>query len=424
MANWSNPTLTSLYTDFMNQLKDRDVDLALQFDGVTTSNLATGTIRWNSSANRWQKWSGSAWGELTSTYALTGLSTTGNASIGGTLSVTGTTSLAAATATTPATADNSTAIATTAWVKAQGYGGVTSGTSSNTPNTLVQRDASGNFAAGTLTLTSFSVSGSPSISGTLTLAGALINGNVANAATGFFGLPAGSSAQRPANPSAGLVRFNTSLTQYEGYTGSTWQTLGINYASASEVNGITAIASNSAGSDILLMPDKGGITSGMFIVGPGIVPGTTVLSTGVVGGIQMSQASVATGAGFDSLSVGFYVADKVLSPGNASGRLARAWVNFNGTGTVAIRSSFNVSSITDNGTGQYTVNFAAAMPDTGYCVVAAGDTAAGGSSPRTVGVNATGTGGVAPTTTAVKICSGADGASYADLARVNIAVFR
>ena len=44
----------------------------------------------------------------------------------------------------------------------------------------------------------------------------------------------------------------------------------------------------------------------------------------------------------------------------------RAWVNFNGTGTVAIRDSGNVSSITDNGPGQYTVNFAAAMPDTNY----------------------------------------------------------
>lgn len=46
---------------------------------------------------------------------------------------------------------------------------------------------------------------------------------------------------------------------------------------------------------------------------------------------------------------------------------AKAWVNFNGTGTVAIRASFNVSSITDNGTGDYTVNFTTAMPDANYC---------------------------------------------------------
>lgn len=45
---------------------------------------------------------------------------------------------------------------------------------------------------------------------------------------------------------------------------------------------------------------------------------------------------------------------------------ARAWVNFNGTGTVAIRASGNVSSITDNGVGDYTVNFTNAMPDTNF----------------------------------------------------------
>jgi hypothetical protein len=47
----------------------------------------------------------------------------------------------------------------------------------------------------------------------------------------------------------------------------------------------------------------------------------------------------------------------------------RAWVNFNGTGTVAIRASGNVSSITDNGTGDYTVNFTTNMPDANYAPV-------------------------------------------------------
>jgi hypothetical protein len=45
---------------------------------------------------------------------------------------------------------------------------------------------------------------------------------------------------------------------------------------------------------------------------------------------------------------------------------AKAWVNFNGTGTVAIRAAGNVSSITDNGTGDYTVNFTNAMPDADF----------------------------------------------------------
>ena len=49
---------------------------------------------------------------------------------------------------------------------------------------------------------------------------------------------------------------------------------------------------------------------------------------------------------------------------------AKAWVNFDGTGTVAIRAAFNVSSITDNNTGNYTVNFTTAMSDANYGVSA------------------------------------------------------
>jgi len=47
---------------------------------------------------------------------------------------------------------------------------------------------------------------------------------------------------------------------------------------------------------------------------------------------------------------------------------AKAWVNFNGTGTVAVRGSNNVTSITDNGTGDYTENFTNAMNDANYAV--------------------------------------------------------
>lgn len=50
--------------------------------------------------------------------------------------------------------------------------------------------------------------------------------------------------------------------------------------------------------------------------------------------------------------------------------MARAWVNFNGSGTVAIRAAHNVSSITDNGTGAYTVNFTSAMADANYVLAA------------------------------------------------------
>ena len=52
----------------------------------------------------------------------------------------------------------------------------------------------------------------------------------------------------------------------------------------------------------------------------------------------------------------------------------KVWVNFKGTGVVAVRASFNVSSITDNGAGDYTINFATALVDANYAVVASADT--------------------------------------------------
>jgi hypothetical protein len=64
----------------------------------------------------------------------------------------------------------------------------------------------------------------------------------------------------------------------------------------------------------------------------------------------------------------------------------RAWVNFNGTGTVAIRASGNVSSITDNGAGDYTVNFTTAMSDANYAFTAFPKTSSGAQN-RTVFAN-------------------------------------
>lgn len=60
----------------------------------------------------------------------------------------------------------------------------------------------------------------------------------------------------------------------------------------------------------------------------------------------------------------------------------RAWVNFNGTGTVAIRASGNVTSITDNGVGDYTVNFTTAMPDANYAVTGTAGDYTGGTQNR------------------------------------------
>ena len=96
-------------------------------------------------------------------------------------------------------------------------------------------------------------------------------------------------------------------------------------------------------------------------------------------------------------------------------QVAKAWVNFNGTGTVAIRDSFNVSSITDNGTGDYTVNFTNAMANTNYCPV---------SNAWNVGSAAGMAGDDTRLTTSytMQVTSG-DGSSVADMVDINVVIF-
>jgi hypothetical protein len=111
----------------------------------------------------------------------------------------------------------------------------------------------------------------------------------------------------------------------------------------------------------------------------------------------------------------------VFKDGNGTtiGTLCRAWVNFNGTGTVAIRASFNVSSITDNGTGDYTVNFTNAMPDANYSV--SGNCSAVNTGGYVVGIaNSL----AVPTTTSLRILTDSKSTGVIDLAFVNVAIFR
>lgn len=70
MANWSNPLLTSTYATFLSELKDRDLDVAKQFDGVTITNPVSGMIRWNSTNKYWEKYNGTAWTALSTKYSI------------------------------------------------------------------------------------------------------------------------------------------------------------------------------------------------------------------------------------------------------------------------------------------------------------------------------------------------------------------
>ena len=95
---------------------------------------------------------------------------------------------------------------------------------------------------------------------------------------------------------------------------------------------------------------------------------SAVTTTKIANG-NVTEAKIATGAvTVDKIGAAAVTAAKLdgAQSGTAPIYAARAWVNFNGTGTVAIRASGNVSSITDNGTGDYTVNFATPMADANY----------------------------------------------------------
>jgi len=111
--------------------------------------------------------------------------------------------------------------------------------------------------------------------------------------------------------------------------------------------------------------------------------------------------------------------------GSAPSYSARAWVNFNGTGTVAIRASGNVSSITDNNTGDYTINFTTAMPDSNYAIIGSAQGLASGSDVVHFGANGySGSPIIAPATTNCKVGTFAYSGAGADSAYVMVGIFK
>jgi hypothetical protein len=122
-------------------------------------------------------------------------------------------------------------------------------------------------------------------------------------------------------------------------------------------------------------------------------------------------------------TTGSFSGDLSFNSGYGSSAVAygcRAWVNFNGTGTVAIRASGNVSSITDNGTSDYTVNFTTAMPDANY-----GISGAAGLNNTSLKVVVQPSTLASPTTTAVRIqVPSADGSLGSDPPIVCVSIFR
>jgi hypothetical protein len=139
------------------------------------------------------------------------------------------------------------------------------------------------------------------------------------------------------------------------------------------VNDVQVVVNN-----VVQYPPNYSVSSNTLTISPAPSAGTnnvyvrylsTTLQTITPSDLTVSAAKIQTNAiTTDKIADANITAAKLNGAQSGSAPIygARAWVNFNGTGTVAIRASGNVSSITDNGTGDYTVNFTTAMPDANY----------------------------------------------------------
>ena len=135
---------------------------------------------------------------------------------------------------------------------------------------------------------------------------------------------------------------------------------------------------------------------------------------------KIETDSLASGLVAPSATTATTATSLTTASGSAPSYSARAWVNFNGTGTVAIRASGNVSSITDNGVGNYNVNFTNAMPDANYFASVTGDVSGVGD----FAVACTGDSDFARTTSAVRARIGTTAGAAADSSIVSVAIFR
>jgi hypothetical protein len=183
-----------------------------------------------------------------------------------------------------------------------------------------------------------------------TVAGTLVSSGQVDI-TGAFRLDSTAGASGQALVSAG------------GNNTPTWSTLGTMAAQNSTTVAITG--GTITGITDLTVADGGtgasSITANSVILGNG----TSALSGNLVAPSTSGNILTSNGTTWTSAAAPTGI---TATTGSAAYYGARAWVNFNGTGTVAIRASVNVSSITDNNTGNYTVNFTTAMPDVNYVV--------------------------------------------------------
>ena len=267
---------------------------------------------------------------------------------------------------------------------------------------------------GTGTVNGISLSGTVTSSGSLTLGGTLSGVSLSTQVTGTLPIANGGTGQTTAT-----AAFNALAPSQTGNSGKYLTTNGTNtsWATVSSTGTVTSVAAtvpaflSVSGSPITtsgtlaisysgtalpianggtgqttaqaaMNSFAGAVTSGQYLRGNGTnVVMSAIQASDVPTLNQNTTGSAATVTGNATGST-FGFNSGYGSVATAYG--CRAWVNFNGTGTVAIRASGNVSSITDNGTGDYTVNFTTAMPDANYAVNAISQQGSGDAAPNGV----------------------------------------
>jgi len=188
-------------------------------------------------------------------------------------------------------------------------------------------------------------------------------------------------------------------------------------------NVVTANANTAVGNSyVTFTSNTARINAGMIIYAAGFGRGVTVSSVVNANTILLSSAAANTAT---NTRISFVEPNRVMTADVAAPGLCKAWVNFNGSGTVAIRAAFNVSSIQDNGTGDYTVNFTTALTDINYSVVAQVSSTDAGVGLM-VTINSSGGGTTVPsTTTATRMLSFARATgTNTDAPYVCVSIFR
>lgn len=352
MADHLKPTITSTYSNFVSELDSRLDDLAVGLDPVATTatNVPVNSIRWSSASNKWQKFNGSAWSDLSSLFSINisgnaGTVTNGVYTSGSYADPAWITSIAGAkvSGAISGNAGSATQLATARSINGVAFNGTTA-INVNLNNTATFNNggagaASGSTFNGSAALTiSYNTVGAPSVTGTnATGIWAIgITGNAATVTNGVYTSGAQSIAGVKTFTDGIISNLTGSASLFNGQSASFYQTaLGF---TPIQQNGGTGQSANKiyigwlASNQLGLQVD----TTNFGNTWPIIASSSTKLST---------------------------------AAGTAPSYSARAWVNFNGTGTVSIQGAGNVSSITDNGVGDFTLNFTTAMPDANYAVV-------------------------------------------------------